>query len=86
MAVEQAQLNGKLAGWCVLYGAGMLFIGGRLYARWHLYGSLSLDDWLMVAAAVAYTGSMITEIFIFLAFRAIDITAYIAVHRRGILQ
>ena len=84
--MEQAQLNGKLAGWCVVYGVGMLFIGGRLFSRWHLYGSLCLDDWIMVAAAVAYTGSMITETFIFLAFRAIDLTAYIAVPQRGILR
>jgi len=84
--MEQAQLNGRLAGWCVIYGVGMLFIGGRLFSRWYLYGSLRLDDWIMVAAAVAYTGSIIAEIFIFLAFRAIDLTAYIAVHQRGFLR
>jgi hypothetical protein len=77
--MDLAQLNDKLIGWCILYGAGMLFIGGRIYVRLHLYGSLATDDWFIVAAAVAYTGCMITEIFVFLAFRATDITAYIAV-------
>lgn len=76
----EAQLNDKLVAWCVLYGGGMVFIGGRIYARLHLYGSLMLDDWLMIAAAIAYTGCMITEIFIFLALRGMDITTYISVH------
>jgi hypothetical protein len=74
-----ADLNNKLVAWCVLYGGGMVFIAGRLYARWHIYGSFAPDDWLMVAAGIGYTGCMVTEIFIYLAFKAVDITAYIAV-------
>jgi len=75
-----ADLNDKLVAWCVLYAGGMVFIAGRMYARWHIYRSLAPDDWFMVAAAVGYTGCMITEIFIYLSFKAADITAYIAVH------
>jgi hypothetical protein len=74
-----AGLSNKLVAWCVLYGGGMAFIAGRLFARWYIYGRFAPDDWLMVAAAVAYTGCMITEIFIYLSFKAADITAYIAV-------
>jgi hypothetical protein len=72
-------LGGKLAAWCVLYGVGMCFIGLRIFARLHIFGSLTIDDWLMVAAAVAYTFSMITEIFVYLSLKSLNILGYIKV-------
>lgn len=75
----QSSLNYKLAGWCALYAGAMIFIGLRIFGRLYIFGSLTVDDWLMVAAAIAYTGAIITEIFIFLAFRAFDIVSYIKV-------
>jgi hypothetical protein len=76
----QATLGGKLAAWCVLYGVGMCFIGLRIFARLHLFGSLTIDDWLMVAAGVAYSFSMLTEIFIYLSLMHLDILGYIKVY------
>jgi len=72
-------LGAKLAGWCALYGVAMLFIVLRIFARLYIFGALTLDDWLMIAVAVAYTGSMITEIFLYLAFQSVNIVNYIKV-------
>jgi hypothetical protein len=76
----QATLPGKLAGWCVLYSVAMCFIGLRIFARLHIFGSLTIDDWLMVAAGVAYTMSMITEIFVYVSLRGLNILGYIKVY------
>ena len=76
----QASLGGKLAAWCVLYGVAMCFIGLRIFARLHIFGALTVDDWLMVAAGIAYTFSMITEIFVYLSLMNLDILGYIKVH------
>lgn len=76
----QGSLGGKLAAWCVLYGVAMCFIGLRIFTRLHIFGALTVDDWLMVAAAIAYTFSMITEIFVYLSLKNLDILGYIKVH------
>ena len=77
----QATLPGKLAAWSVLYGVGMCFIGLRIFSRLHIFRSLTIDDWLMVAAGVAYTMSMITEIFIYLSLKNLNILGYLKVNR-----
>jgi hypothetical protein len=74
-------LGAKLGGWCALYGVAMIFIVLRIFARLYIFGALTLDDWLMVVAAVAYSGSMITEIFLYLAFQNFNIVAYIKVSK-----
>jgi len=76
---SSSSLNAKLGGWVALYTVGMISIGLRIFARTHLFGSLTSDDWLMIGAGVAYTGGMITEIFVFLAYRSVNILEYIKV-------
>ena len=76
----QGSLGGKLAPWCVLYGVAMCFIGLRIFARLHIFGALTVDDWLMIAAAIAYTFSMIAEIFIYISLMNLNILGYIKVH------
>jgi hypothetical protein len=76
----QGSAGHKLAGWCVLYAVGVSFIGVRIFARLHIFGSLTIDDWIMIAAGIAYTGSMITEVFLWIAlFKDFNITMYIKV-------
>ena len=38
-----------------------------------------MDDWLMVVAGVFYTTSLFLEIFLWLAYREFDLTAYVKV-------
>jgi hypothetical protein len=75
-----AIMTAKLAGWVTLYAVALIFIGLRLFSRIHIFGSLSVDDWLMVGAGVAYTGSMVSEVFIWRAFIDFAIVDYIKVH------
>jgi hypothetical protein len=77
--MDPANLAGKLAGWCVLYAAGMTFIGLRIYARLHIFGSLTIDDWLMVLSGVFYTTSMVLEILSWIALTSYAIEQYLKV-------
>ena len=79
MSDLQPSLENKLGAWIALYGAAMIFIGLRIFSRLHIFGSLTIDDWLMIAAGIAYTGSMITEVFIYLALTSFNIVGYIKV-------
>ena len=72
-------LDRKLGAWVALYVVAMIFVGLRVFSRLHIFGSLTIDDWLMVAAGIAYTGSMITEIFVYLALSSFNIVGYIKV-------
>ena len=70
----------KLAGWCSLYAVAMLFMGFRIFARLYIVGPMAIDDWLIIAAMIAYTGCMITEIFVWIAlFKNFNLTMYIKV-------
>lgn len=75
----EAAMRAKLAGWVSLYAVAIIFIILRLYSRIHIFGALTVDDWLMVGAGIAYTGSMITEVFIWKAFIDFAIVTYIKV-------
>jgi len=79
MSDFQMSLDHKLGAWIALYAAAMIFIGLRTFSRLHIFGALTIDDWLMIAAGIAYTGSMITEIFIYLALTSFNIVGYIKV-------
>jgi hypothetical protein len=75
-----AAMRAKLAGWVTLYAVALIFIGLRLFSRIHIFGSLTVDDWLMVGSGIAYTGSMVSEVFIWRAFIDFAIVEYIKVH------
>lgn len=79
MSNFQMSLDRKLGAWVALYVVAMIFVGLRVFSRLHIFGSLTIDDWLMVAAGIAYTGSMITEIFVYLALSSFNIVGYIKV-------
>lgn len=72
-------MRAKLAGWVTLYAIALIFIALRIYSRIHIFGSLTVDDWLMVGAGIAYTGSMVTEVFIWKAFVDFTIVIYVKV-------
>jgi hypothetical protein len=76
---QRSLANLKLGGWTALYVVAMAFIGVRIFARMHIFGSLAIDDWLMIVAAIAYSASMITEVFVWIAFRDYDVLGYIKV-------
>jgi hypothetical protein len=75
----EAIMRAKLAGWVTLYAIALMFIALRIYSRIHIFGALTVDDWLMVGAGIAYTGSMVTEVFIWKAFVDFTIVIYIKV-------
>jgi len=77
--MDQGDIAGKLAAWCVLYGAAMVFIGLRIYGRLHIFGNLRIDHWLMTVAGLFYTASMIIEILLWIALRGIQVYSYIQV-------
>ena len=79
MSEIQTSLDRKLGAWIALYAVAMIFNGLRIFSRLHIFGSLTIDDWLMVAAGVSYTASMITEIFVYLALSNYNIIGYIKV-------
>ena len=94
---DRAILNAKLGGSCALYAIAMIFIGLRIFSRLYLFGHLAVDDWLMVVAAIAYTGSMVLEILAWIEFKDLNVVQYIKVrshflfiehslHYRSLLQ
>lgn len=65
----QESLNRKLGVWVAWYAVRKMCIRHHIYARLHIFGSLTLDYWLMIATAIAYTGYIITEIFCVFGFQ-----------------
>src|SRR5579859_6332407 len=75
---------GKLAAWCAIFAAPMIFIGLPVFARLHIFGTLDVGNWLILAAGTAYAATMITEIFMWISlFRDFAIVPYIQVFLVG---
>jgi len=77
--MDQGYLVNKLASWCTLYAVAIVFIGLRIYSRLYIFGSLTIEDWLMIAAGMAYTATMVLEILLWDAYRVVNILSFLKV-------